>query len=145
MAQKEPIEFKSNREEWGEFFSAERRIGKQTARIGFCLDRKEMDKTCYWFVEFQIYTKRKHIERNYAECRMTGECGVEGLLFAKDAILEFSKWILTQRWAETGCRQVIVVWWADNIRKKIYCHFLPRYGFKLGRYDNHLALLKEIT
>lgn len=124
---------------------AKRKIGNQTAVIKFYLS----DSYCkgnkhYWWVSFQIYSKRKHIEKNFEDCKITGKCGLEGILFAKDAILEFEKFISTQYEVNEN-HHFIVVGWADKVRKKIYCHFLPRYGFVLGKYQGSGALIKEVS
>lgn len=121
-------------------YTAKKRFGRQTAYITFHEDYSA--KKVYWYVEFQVYTKRKHIEKNFERNTITGENGVQPLLFAKDSILAFYDFLKKEF---PDQENIIVVQWADNLRKKIYTHFLPRYGFQKDKFFGKEALLLRVV
>lgn len=85
-------------------------------------------------VSLVILDKKKHIRKwmsgsgtSNLECMTTGKCGLEALLWAKNAILEFEKWIPGEwPWLESIR---IDVGWADSRRKRVYMYGLRRHGY----------------
>ena len=104
---------------------------------------KIFDKITEWNVAFAINNKRKHIkswikDEESMDCS-TGKCGVEGLIWAKNGLLEFEKFIKKE-----DLKQRIVVRWTDSKRKRVYKHYLEKEGYKLTIYYGKEFLIKNI-
>ena len=69
----------------------------------------------------------------------TGKCGVEGLIWAKNGLLEFEKFIKKE-----DLKQRIVVRWTDSKRKRVYKHYLEKEAYKLTIYYGKEFLIKNI-
>ena len=96
-----------------------------------------------WNVAFAINNKRKHIKswikgEETMDCS-TGKCGVEGLIWAKNGLLEFENFIKKE-----DLKQRIVVRWTDSKRKRVYKHYLEKEGYKLTIYYGKEFLIKNI-
>ncbi|UVX98790.1 MAG: hypothetical protein [Bacteriophage sp.] len=72
--------------------------------------------------------------------KTTGNCGLEGLIWAKNGLLEFEKFI-----KKDYLKQRIVISWTDNKRKKVYIHYLKRYGYRLKIHYGREFLIKDIA
>lgn len=61
------------------------------------LNKEDLNKTVEWNVSFAIANKRKHIQAWLQGDRVmdnaTGTCGLEGLIWAKNGLLEFEEFI----------------------------------------------------
>ena len=94
-----------------------------------------------WNVVFAINNKRKRIkswikDEEAMDCS-TGKCGVEGLIWAKNGLLEFENFIKKE-----GLKQRIIVRWTDSKRKRVYKHYLEKEGYKLTIYYGKEFLIK---
>lgn len=114
----------------------------QTGIIFFTKDRL---KNCTEFtVAFGISNKKKYIKqwllgKKDMESYITGNCGIEGLVWAKNALLQFEECI-----SKIYRHSRIVVIASDSRRKRIYRHYLEREGYKFCRYYGYEALIKNI-
>lgn len=123
-------------------WSAKKKIGRQIAEISFTCYQDDYS-IYYWWTSFVIYTKRKKVPQHFGNSEITGESGLEPILFAKDALLEFEE-LLKEEYNFKKDSHVICVAGSDRLRNKIYRHFLPRYGYKRGKVFNENIMLKKI-
>lgn len=75
------------------------------------------------YVVFYIMTKRTD---GYQQFKQTGKCGLEGLVFAKECLIDFITWWKSQ-FKRRNLR--IYVRGDDRRRFEIYKHFLVPLGF----------------
>jgi len=84
-----------------------------------------------YHVAFAIANKRKEIirwvssEKNRIEYHQTGTCGLEGLIWAKDKILEFEMFLRERKKDGT-----IEIYGADSKRIRVYKYALSKHGYK---------------
>lgn len=134
-------------DEFGNFFSvavAQKKLSNgQTAEMLFMPDHNDNHEKCFWWIAFQIYSKRKHKDRNFDENRITGKCGMEGLLFAAQAIDDFPNFLISLP-DEQSYQHSLLVHGSDPVRRKIYAHFLPRKGFEKTMYMGSEVLIKRL-
>lgn len=99
-------------------------------------------------VVFVIGSKRKKLNCTMMEHTTTGKVGLEGLLWAKQQIIEFEKFILELYPFEKFPNEkvYISVGWADNRRRNVYERGLKKLGYN---YETNMfgqkRLRKEIT
>lgn len=94
-------------------------------------------------VVLAINNKKKHIYQS-DEYVTTGRCGLEGLLWAKKAILDFEKFILEDR-KDNKMKIYITVMWSDNRRRNTYIRGLRKDGYTISKIDGYKCLLKQIA
>lgn len=111
----------------------------QTAWIFF--QKEDYHITEYW-VAFAVSDKRKYIKnwllgnRNPIDNEITGKCGIEGLIWAKNKLLEFEQEINVKPFK-------IMVRGADSRRTQFYKKALLKFGYK---WDYNLkCMYKTIT
>lgn len=114
-------------------------------QTGIIFFKKEKLKDCVEFnVIFGISNKKKYIKQwmlgeKDMESYVTGKCGIEGLIWAKNTLLQFEEF-LSKRYNHSR----IVVIGSDSRRKRIYRRYLEREGYRFCRYFNGEALIKDI-
>lgn len=88
--------------------------------------------TCY-YVEFAVADKKKNlngrfesVRNNNIEGKMTGRCGIEALLWCRDRMLDFERFVHKEKNRDTK----IVVQGSDSKRFRMYERALSRYGYK---------------
>ena len=122
------------------------------------LGRENLNKTIEWDVRFAISNKRKRIKAWIEEREdlddTTGTCGLEGLIWAKNGILEFEKFIKEYYLKRDKCKKhrITISWtdnkrtisWTDNKRKKVYRRYLKRYGYELKIHYGAEFLVKDV-
>ena len=114
----------------------------QTIYIGF----KDSDYySCKsYYIILAIANKKKHIrgwldgKMNPIDLKGTGKCGLEGLLWAKNAIKSFEIFIKSIYPNETI---KIEIFWSDQRRFHIYKRGLPDYQYS----QSAKALYKKLT
>jgi hypothetical protein len=109
-------------------YTAKEKIDGQTIKVEFQGYLNNTQESYYWGIALVIYNKRKHESRNYAEKLITGK-SLKGLMFAREAIIEFEKFIVKQ--IPEG-KHMIYTGWADNRRRDLYARSLLRLGYKYG-------------
>ena len=82
-------------------------------------------------VVLTINNKKKQILQT-SEHVTTGRCGLEGLLWAKKAILDFEKYILEEI-KNDKIKIYIMVMWADNRRRNTYIRGLKNDGYTISK------------
>lgn len=109
------------------------------------LGKETMSKTWEWNVSFAINNKKKRIwEWLKGQKSMditTGTCGLEGLIWAKNGLIAFEKFIKEENPYQ---KQRIVVAWSDPKRKKVYIHYLKKLGYKFTIHYEREFLIKDI-
>ena len=101
-------------------------LGKQEVRMEFSNMGSEYD--CHWYLSLIVFTKRKKIDQHFDNCEITGKSGAETFVIALKMLQEFEHDIVEEF---PNCTHSIYITGADALRRKIYFHFLPRYGYKL--------------
>lgn len=110
----------------------------QTIKIEFQEDF--VGDTAYYNIYLCIYSKRKHEDNNYSTLKRTGKDGLIGLLWAKQKILEFEKFI-----ADKNKVSIIYCYWSDNHRRDVYWRGLKKCDYKMGILDGKKAIYKKIV
>jgi len=107
--------------------------------ITFYKEYNEVKKNSIIF--YQIYLRIKHKRKNNVTLKQTGKCGLEGLIWAKNKIIEFEEYIKT---IDKDKRKIILVGWDDNRRRNVYHKGLKNIGYKYGFMFDKKYLFKEI-
>lgn len=93
---------------------------------------KEEDK--YWWVTFYICIKRK---RDFEQLRQTGKDGLKSMLWAKECFKDFINNVCDDN-------DLIVVYWDDARRRRVYAYGLRDLGFRFGRYNKKEYLMLKV-
>lgn len=98
-------------------------------------------KKFFYNVYLTISNKRKSKDNNFK--KTTGKCGLEGLLWAKNKIIDFEDFIKESDMHNE--RPVYVyVQWDDNRRRNTYERGLKNLGYKYSYVEGRKALMKQI-
>lgn len=109
----------------------------QTIKIEF---QEEWNKSKYYYGIYLVtYHKRK--QESDAVLTTTGKDGLKGLLWAKDKIEEFEKFIKEEH---RSIPVIIYCKWDCNRRRNVYERGLRRLGYKYNTFYNKKVLLKTI-
>ena len=130
------------------YYSTCKLQNNQTVAIYFF--RNQASRGYEYNVAFAIANKRKHIKNwlkgeggDVLSDRSTGKCGLDGLVWAKQQIIEFEKFIPSS--FHRSEEVIICIGWADNRRRDVYEHYLKRIGYKMGYRDGSKCLFKKIA
>lgn len=119
----------------------------QTATIFFI--RKELKRGTEYHVVFAISNKKKYIkqwilgERDTLTNKETGKCGLDGLIWAKEQIIEFEDYINIETYKPKDI--TICVTWTDNRRRNIYVRVLGKLGYKINYRNSCKCLAKKVA
>ena len=116
-------------------------IDKQIVYISFIKCRSTFSKNSHWYISVVIASKKKNILKYFKgekSLNITGKIGIKGLVYVKNALLEFEKSSIPK----TG--DYIIVNWLDNKRRNAYMRLL-KYGYNISYNDGHKSLCKKIT
>lgn len=112
----------------------------QTAYIVF--EGVELSKCTEWNVLFVVANKRKDalkwIKGEKELDTQTGKCGLEGLVWAKNNLIEFENELSKRK----GKNRMLIQW-SDAKRKKVYIKYLKRLGYRYTKYFGVEALIKD--
>lgn len=113
------------------------------------LNKEDLNKTIEWNVSFAIANKRKHIQAwlqgDHAIDDTTGTCGLEGLIWAKNGLLEFEEFIKNHYLKSPDHKNHrITILWTNSKRKRVYVNYLKRYGYVLKIHYGKEFLIKDI-
>lgn len=115
----------------------------QVGFAGFEVPHKR-PRRIHWFMSLVVFNKRNKINEHFDRCEITGSSGAESFVIAREAMKIFEEKELTSG-EFANCEHVLFIGGVDSLRRKIYGHFLKRYGFKAGRDpDGHWAMIKNI-
>jgi len=92
----------------------------------------------YYEIYLVVMTKRK--SEDDTTLKSTGKIGIKGLLWAKQKIKEFEKFIKTEKTAPITiyCR------WDDNRRRNVYAYGLKNLGYNYNMVFGSKALCKTL-
>lgn len=125
------------------YYTTQMLENKQTIAIFFLLNETSRGED--YSVILAIANKRKHIkqwinqERDVLSDKSTGECGLEGLFWAKKRMLEFEEFISHKE------NVTIYVYWTDNRRRRVYEYGLGKIGYKIGYRFSQKCLCKKVV
>ncbi|MCC0642226.1 MULTISPECIES: hypothetical protein [unclassified Clostridioides] len=123
------------------YYKKQRLSNNQT--VFLFLIKEKLNKYIEWNVALAIAYKRKDVkawirgEKTLDYC--TGECGLEGLIWAKNTLKEFEYFIKREK-----VRQRIIVSWTDNKKKKVYVKYLGKMKYKHVNHYGKQVLIKNI-
>ncbi|PKM61649.1 MAG: hypothetical protein CVU99_02500 [Firmicutes bacterium HGW-Firmicutes-4] len=110
----------------------------QAIRIEF---QEEWTKTTVYF-NISLVIKNKNKDP-YPALEQTGKDGLKGLLWARNKVLEFEKFIRED--ARYNKSKIIMICrWDDSRRRDAYFYGLSKYGYKYGMLYGSKAILKQI-
>lgn len=126
------------------YYNTKKLSNGQTAAIFFF---KEKLKRCTEYsIAFAIANKKKHItqwvlgERDILSDKETGNCGLEGLIWAKKQLVEFEKFIKENK----NGNVVISIYWTDNRRRNVYEKVLKKLGYQINYRHSCKCLSKKV-
>jgi len=142
MDEFEKLKYEGDKHVYG-FYKMHKLKNNQTIII--CFSKFEFSKCNEYSIFLAIANKKKHIrqflleEKDVLMGKETGKCGLEGLLWAKNQIVEFEK--------SNYCKNsdYISAGWADNRRRDVYEHGLKKLGFVMGYRDGRKCLYKKVV
>jgi len=83
----------------------------------------------------------RHKRKTNVFGKQTGKCGLEGLLWAKNKIVEFESFIKDEY---PNIKIKIHVHWSDSKRRKVYERSLSKMGYVYERVEGQKRLVKTI-
>lgn len=99
-----------------------------------------------WCVAFGISNKKKNIrqwfngETDKLTNNITGKGDLEGLIWAKNKLVEFEETNLPK-----DCMHRVIVQWDDNRRRDVYTKYLTKkLSYKMTMYEGYKCLMKDI-
>jgi hypothetical protein len=120
------------------------KMGSQTVEMDFDGFRKSIYEGMIWYVCLTVYNKRKQIDNLHDSLEVVGKRGAETFVIALKMLKEFEKYL--QERTIGSDKNSIYIGWADSLRKKIYCHFLKRYGYRYIHCPKENGyMVKDIT
>jgi hypothetical protein len=122
-------------------YKVKSKIESQTIEIWF-QDSGVSPNKCWWNIYLHIYSKRKDRDKQIDKCSITGKIGLKGLIFAKEAICEFERYIIDE---QPKIIHYIYCYWLDNKRRDIYHYGLSKIGYHYGQYLGKKVLFKQIS
>lgn len=126
----------------GGYYQSTEKLGKQEVKMEFWNVEKPVNPKCKWMVSLIVYTKRKKIEQHFHNCEITGEHGAETFLIALKMLQEFEEYIQD----EFGyLEHMICIDGMDALRRRIYQHFLPRYGYSKVLIEGRPMMVKKFN
>ena len=124
----------------GGLYKSTENLGKQQIRMEFWNTEKPINPKCKWMVSLIIFTKRKKIDQHFGNCEITGEHGAETFLVALKMLQEFEQNIVKEY---PYLEHMICIDGADALRRRIYQHFLPRYGYSKVLIEGRPMMVKK--
>lgn len=130
------------------FYKSKKLSNGQTAMIVFEEQIRTTKKIEYSII-FAISNKKKNIIKwleGKDDClsdKSTGKCGIEGLIWAKQQIIDFEKFI-NERLKYYNQDIILYVWWTDNKRRNVYEKALGKIGYKIAFRYCSKCLIKKI-
>lgn len=122
--------FKWDRESNG-WYARHKLSNGQYCMIG--LYRFHMNRATCYSVAFAVADKKKNLsgwfesnKNNTIEQKMTGRCGIEALLWCRDRLLDFERFVSIEKNMDTK----IIVQGSDSKRFRLYEKVLSKYGYK---------------
>lgn len=122
--------------EGGDYYARRKLKSGKTAMIGFSRETRSGGSVEY-HVSFGIVGKRKSLGvSDYFDDRITGDGTLEGLVFAKTALMAFEECVTRD------C--VVVVSGSDSRRQRVYGRYLTRLGYTKERRDSQIVMTKRV-
>ena len=121
-------------------------IDNQIVEVVFQSDEPWSSQIKHWNIGLIIHDKDQSeevIQRLYDSAAITGRIGMRGLLFAKEAILDFEEKLKNSS-RHNGCEEYLYVTWLENRRRRVYEFALKKMGFILSQHSDRECLIKEI-
>lgn len=97
--------------------------------------------TDYWNIALCVVNKRKHIDRVFDNCEITGEDPFATVRIARDMFTALESQII-QDANIYRTKQHVSCTWLDTKRRDVYAHFLKRRGYQYGMFDGKKVLYK---
>ena len=122
----------------------------QFCQIEFSEEYMPIDSRINYYVGFAIANKKKELNKWFdgkdssINCKTTGKCGLEGLLWAKECIKEFEEYI----WEIYGGYEggiYIIVTGEDKRRYRVYERGLRDLGFEKWNRFGEWVLGKRVV
>lgn len=112
---------------------------EQSFRIRSSIGRQILEIELQWIDDFSIenipvfniylslHTKKRHIEKNMQKIATTGESNPFETY--RIALKSFKRLVKYALYGYDNCDVILYCTWLDNTRKRIYNHFLSKFGF----------------
>lgn len=111
-----------------------------TAYVSLYGELDPLDKRLYFNVSLVIAKKRKSLwTTDYFDNRTSGAGDLEGLVFAKQALIDF------ERSMAKGQKLGFIVVGSDSRRYRLYERYLPRMGFVKERRQGEMVMVRRFN
>ncbi|WP_214780799.1 hypothetical protein [Exiguobacterium sp. s22] len=122
-----------------DWYTRKKLANGKTALVAMQRDETVNAAMPYFYVALAIVKKRKQTySSDVFDNRITGDGGLEGLLFAKQALIDFEGRFSLPHFA-------IAVAGSDGRRQRAYERYLTRLGYRKERIDGQLVMVKRIN
>lgn len=141
------IEFKviKDDEYYDEYVATKKLKNGQTVYIAFqenIVNYYDYKKVLEYNIYLVIYKKRKELNNVNYECiNPIHKAGMEGMIFAYNAVKEFEQYIIDKKNSKIRIR----CYWGDNRRKNIYERYLNKIGYEIKFLNNQKRLVKNLN
>lgn len=96
--------------------------------------------TNWWNISMCVVSKRKHIDKVFDECALSGRDPFQTFQIARDAFTTLENHVFRE---SCGCyTNVACVYWTDNRRRDLYHRFLGPKGYRFSMACGIKALVK---
>lgn len=119
-------------------YEISKKIDNQKVVVSFKRDDNDHADITYYSIVLKIINKKK--QKTYL--KSTGKCGLKGLLFAKEAIIFFEKYVIEKQYYTKHC--FILCFWDDNRRRDIYYRSLKKIGYDYKMMFGKKIIVKKI-
>lgn len=122
-----------------DWYTRKKLANGKTAMVAMQRDETVNTAMPYFYVALAIVKKRKQTyTSDVFDNRITGDGSLEGLLFAKQALIDFEERFSLPQFT-------IAVAGSDGRRQRVYERYLTRLGYRKERVDGQLVMVKRIN
>ena len=103
---------------------------------------EETKNKLYYSIALKVGKRKKNVT-----LKQTGRNGLSCLIWARNALLEFEKYIIENKhiFYRLGKKEVYIFIYGDNnVREKVYAHGLKKYGYYYKHFKQGVFLVKKI-
>ena len=122
----------------------EKLSNRQTVFIMFQELEESNSTIIYYNVALGIYNKRKHIDRNEDEKRITGTASWSNAIKIIKMFDKIEQYVVEEN-KYRGFGTIILVHWVDNRRRDAYYSVLKKRGYSYGMAFGKKHLIKKIS
>lgn len=133
------------REDWRAYYVRHRLSNGQYCMIAF--SKFDSGRSIFYYVAFAVADKKKVLngwfvgdKHNNIELKMTGKCGIEALIWARNTLIAFEDFVDIDKTLATK----IIVQGSDPKRFRMYEKVLSKYGYEKSFQFGSWSMVKTL-